>query len=208
MKLYHHPLSSCSRRVTLAAVSLGIRYEEHLVDLANPEHRATLTSINPNSKIPVLKDGDLILWESHAIMQYFCALTPGQTLYPSDARARADVNRWLFWISSHLTEAVGGLNFEHIWKKMIGMGGPDPEKIKRHEQSFHQLATILDNHLAGRAWLSGEMVTLADLSAASTFMYIRPAKLPIEPYANVRTWFARMRGLGAWKATEPSAMFR
>src|SRR5689334_4397903 len=117
MKLHHGKLSSSSRRVTITAAILGIELEDHFVALGDRESRAQLERINPNSKIPVLQDGDFVLWESNAIMQYLCELTPGQTLYPSELRARANVQRWLNWSSAHWSTAIGFLGWENVWKK-------------------------------------------------------------------------------------------
>jgi glutathione S-transferase len=88
MKLHYGNLSSNSRRVRMTAKLLNLPLDEVSVDLRSPADRAKLVEINPNSKVPVLVDGDFVLWESVAIMQYFCDRTPGQTLYPTEPRAR------------------------------------------------------------------------------------------------------------------------
>jgi glutathione S-transferase len=70
MRLYHHPFSSNSRRAILAAIQLDVPVELVLVDLKNGEQRKPeFLRLNPNGKVPVLVDGDFVLWESHAIMQ-------------------------------------------------------------------------------------------------------------------------------------------
>src|SRR5262245_1014734 len=115
MRLHHNPMSSSSRRVTVTADLLGMKLDERLIDLPVPEQRAALAALNPNAKIPVLEDGDFVLWESHAIMQYLCDHAPGQLLYPRELQARADVNRWLFWISHHLSPVVGAIGYERMW---------------------------------------------------------------------------------------------
>jgi glutathione S-transferase len=203
MKLYHHPLSSSARRVGLTVAHLGLELEHRLIDLTKPEDRAALVAINPNNKIPVLQDGDFVLWESHAIMQHLCEQTPGQTLYPAERRARGDVTRWLFWVSSHLDPSIGAINFERMWKKLVTGGDPDEALIKRYEAFFHQTAAVLDRHLADRTWISGKALTLADLSVAAMLMYARPTKLPVEGYKNVLALIDRVQALDAWKATEP-----
>ena len=205
MKLHHSPLSSSSRRVTLTARILGIELEHNLLDLRDQKACGALIARNPNSKIPVLEDGDFVLWESHAIMSYLCARTPGQTLAPTETRARADLDRWLFWSSAHLSVAVGGLGWENIWKKMVTGEGPDAEQVKRHEILFHQFATVLDNHLATRTWISGPTLSLADLSIAATLMYGRAAKLPLASYAHILAYQQRVAALDAWQRTEPPA---
>jgi glutathione S-transferase len=201
MKLFHHPVSSSARRVNLVAAHLGLTLDEQLVDLRSQADRAALRELNPNEKIPVLVDGDLVLWESHAIMQYLCERTPGQTLYPSEPRARADVNRWLFWIANHLSGTVGAISFERLWKKLVTGGDADPAVIARHEALFHPLAALLDRHLATRAWLSGDAPTLADYSLASTLMYADRTDLPLAPYRHLRALLGRVHELPAWAKT-------
>lgn len=203
MKLHFAKLSSSSRRVTITAAMLGIDLELNAVDLRDGESRAALARINPNTKVPVLEDGDFVLWESTAIMQYLCERVPGQTLYPSEGRARADVTRWLSWSQAHWSTAIGGLGWENVWKKFVSGADPDLEQVKRHEAVFHQFATVLDGHLASRTWIAGEAVTLADIAIATPLMYTRLARLPVRPFAHVQAWFARVQQLPAWQSTEP-----
>ena len=98
MLLYTNPHSSNARRVTMTAIHLNVPLELRVVkNMKDPVERAALLEVNPNGKVPVLVDGDFVLWESCAIMQYLAELTPDQTLYPIELEARLDVNRWLFW---------------------------------------------------------------------------------------------------------------
>ena len=99
----------------------------------------------------MLDDDGFVLWESHAIMQYLADRTPGQTRVPrGDIRARADVNRWLFWSAHHFTPAVSVLGWENMVKRMVGAGDPDPAAVKRGEGLVTDCAAILDAHLAGK----------------------------------------------------------
>jgi len=204
MKIYGAPQSSSSRRALVTAAHLAIDFELVPIDLRQPAARARLGELNPNNKIPVLEDGDVRLWESHAIMQYLCERTPGQTLYPLAPAARADVNRWLFWSSAHMSPAVGGLSFERLWKKQSTGGDPDPVVVAYHERHLHQFAKVADDHLAKRTWLSGEALSLADISIAATLVYRKPAQLPLDGYKHLLAWAGRVYELDAWKRTEPA----
>ena len=206
MKLYHHPFSSSTRRVTVTANALGLAEQiEHVpVDLANQADRDALVAVNPNKKIPVLVDGDLVLWESHAIMQYLCSQQQEQTLYPVAPRLRADVDRWLHWISSHLAPAVGPLSFEKLWKKFVTGGEPDPVIVARYEGMFRITTGVLDAHLATRRWLANDQLSLADLSLAATLMYSARTELPLADFPHVQALLARVHDLPAWRATEPA----
>jgi len=89
MQLYYHPFSPSARRVLMVAEHLGIALDLVEINLASPDDRRRIEELNDNSKIPVLVDGGLVLWESCAIMQYLADGTPGQAIYPRDRAARA-----------------------------------------------------------------------------------------------------------------------
>ncbi|RKI46630.1 glutathione S-transferase family protein [Corallococcus sp. AB004] len=204
MKLYFHPLSGNSRRVLLVAAHLDIPLERIVVDLTTGKQReASYLGVNPNGRVPVLDDGGFVLWESRAIMVYLAEKTPGQTLLPTDAQGRADVNRWLFWCSAHMAPANTVLVQENFVKQRTGRGPPDPTEVARGEALFAQTAPVLDSHLAGRTWVTQERLTLADLSLAASFALAGPARLPLEGYANLRAWLGRVQELEAWQRTAP-----
>ncbi|GJI97967.1 glutathione S-transferase [Duganella caerulea] len=203
MRLYHHPASTSSRRVMLAALHMGTPLELTEVNLMSPEDRRRLVAINPNSKVPVLQDGDFILWESCAIMQYLADRTLGQTLYPDNIVVRADINRWLLWSSQHFAPALGGIVYENIWKGLTGAGGPDAHELERYGRQVAQFGAVLEQHLAGREWLVGDKLSLADFAVASSLMYVEQAKLPVKQYPKLMAWLGRIQQLEAWKQTEP-----
>lgn len=202
MRLYHHPMSSNARRARMAAIQLGVPLDLELVDLAKGEQKKpAFLRMNPNGRVPVLEDEGFYLDESHAIMAYLADQTPGQTLYPTALRARADVNRWLFWSAQHFQPAVSVLNWERVVKRFIGQGDPDPAAVQRGEALVTDCGRVLDAHLAGRAWVSGDALTLADLAIAAPLMSLAAAKLPVTGFASVLAWFERVQALDAWKQT-------
>jgi glutathione S-transferase len=206
MKLYFHPMSGNSRRVLLVAAHLDVPLERVVIDLPKGEQReAPHRSRNPNGRVPVLEDDGFVLWESRAIMEYLAEKTPGQTLLPADARARADVSRWLFWCAAHMAPANTVLVFENFVKAVTGRGPADPVEVARGEALVAQHAPVLDAHLAGRTWVAQDRLTLADFSLAASFALAGPARLPIGDYANVRAWLGRVQELEAWKRTAPPA---
>jgi glutathione S-transferase len=186
----------------MAAIELGSPVELVFVDLAQGAQRQPqFLKLNPNHRVPVLEDEGFILWESHAIMQYLADKTPVQTLYPIEIRARADVNRWLFWCAHHFSPAVSVLNWEHVIKGLRGLGGPDPAEVKRGESLVSEFAGVLDAHLAGRDWICGAALTLADLAIATPLAEIEQARLPVGRLRHLQSWFARVRNLAAWQKT-------
>lgn len=204
MRLYTAPLSSNARRVQLTAHVMKVPLDLMQVNLMDDADRARLHEINPNGKLPVLEDGSFMLWESCAIMQYLADQTHDQELYPQDPRARADINRWMFWAVQHFAPAVGVLTFENIWKAMLGMGEADPRELARGERELLQFGAVLDAQLEGREWVAGKALSLADLAIVPSLMYIERGRLPLDRFPNVMAWFERIKALEAWKQTDVS----
>lgn len=190
----------------MAALLLGAKLDLVVIDLVNGEHKARdYLLMNPNGKVPLLDDDGFCLWESHAIMQYLADKSPGQTLYPEEIHARADVNRWLFWSACHFTPAVGLISRERVSKRMVGGSGePDPAEIERGEALLAAAARVLDTHLAGKQWIAQNKLTLADLAIASPLMHTAAAQLPVMGYENLQAWFVRVQALDAWNNSGPA----
>jgi glutathione S-transferase len=81
--------SSWSLRPWLALRQAGIPFEEVVVPLYRSESRATLLSHSPAGKVPVLKHGDQVIWDSLAIMEYLAEVFPDAALWPADRGVRA-----------------------------------------------------------------------------------------------------------------------
>jgi glutathione S-transferase len=202
MQLYYNHYSSNTRRVLLAADHLGIDFDLVQINLASQDDRRRLGEVNLNAKLPVLIDGDFVLWESCAIMQYLADGTPGQTVWPQERRARADVSRWMFWACQHFAPAIGVLTWEHIWKKFVTGQDADPKEVARGEADLAEAARVLDKHLATRQWLVGDAVSLADYAVVAPLMYKEKAQLPLADYPHLLAWFERIRALPAWQRTD------
>jgi len=203
MRLYHHPISSNSRRVMMAAIHLDVRLDLTEISLMDAGDRRRLAELNPNGMLPVLQDGQFILWESCAIMQYLADTTAGgAALYPRDLTQRADVNRWMLWACQHFALAISVLTWENIWKGMTGGGARDPLEVARGTYDLTRHAAVLDRHLRAHAWVAGDALSLADFALAAPLMYTRQARLPLDGYIHLAAWHARIRQLPAWRQTE------
>src|ERR1700722_17763575 len=98
MKLYSIHNSNNCRRVNATIAHLGLEVEIIEPDMMTGDlKKAAYVALNPNAKVPTLVDGEFSLWESRAIMQYVAAQKPGNTLWPADSKAQADIARWQFW---------------------------------------------------------------------------------------------------------------
>lgn len=202
MKLYCSRLSPSTRRVLLAAFTLDIKLEEQALDLLKGEHKAPdYLALNPNGAIPTLVDGDFVLTESRAIMQYLAAQRPDQTLLPSDGKSRATVLSWLFWDAAQFSSPVATIGFEKVFKGMLGLGSPDTAKIDEALVSYRRYAAVLESRLSSTQFVAGEALTLADQSIASTLMYATALELPLAETPSLQRWLKTLTTTPAWEKT-------
>src|SRR5215471_21831238 len=172
MKLYGFPLSPNTWKVRAVAAHLGLPLELEIVDLTKPR-TADYLAINPTGRTPTLVDGDFTLWESNAIMQYLASRT-SNTLWPNDARSRADIARWQAWQLAHWgSEACQPLTFQRLVKKILNLGPPDEAVVAKASEAFNREARLLDAHLAKHSYLVGNALTLADFSVAASMAYAK-----------------------------------
>jgi len=120
------------------------------VDLLKEEQmKPEFVRLNPNHKTLAFQDGDFLLWELSAIMQYLASRKPGSKLWPSDPKVQADISRWQCWQLAHWGPACDTLTYERMVKKITGEGDPDPAEIAKGEENFHLFAAVLNQHLKG-----------------------------------------------------------
>lgn len=210
MKLYHFPASPNARRVLAVLAHLEMEVEHQIVDISKGHsRRPEYLEVNPNGRIPTLVDGDFVLWESNAIIQYLCDIAradgnqAADQLLPADPRGRADVLRWQAWQIGHLSPGAAILTYENLVKRAFMGQDPDPAEVERGHRLFAPNARLLDGHLAGRAFVCGDAVTIADYSLAAVLMYADMAGISLAEYPNVAAWYARVDALPAWRASAP-----
>jgi len=206
MRLYVHRLSPNGLKAIITAEHCGSPVELIDVDLGGGEQQsAAYRAINPNGRVPTLVDGSFVLWESNAIMQYLAEKAGERSIWPEDARSRADIARWQFWDVAHLGPAGKPFQWEYLIKAMLGLGEPDQDALAAAEAPFRACAEVLEATLAKQPYLAGERLTLADISVAATLIYAKAACMPLAHYAAVRNWRQKVSAIPAWLVARPPA---
>ena len=203
MKLYYFPPSPNSRKAHAVAIYLELLLDLQFVDIQQGEqYTPEYLQLNPTGRTPVLQDGDWVIWESTAIMQYLASQVPN-SLWPEDVKSRAEIMRWQSWELTHWGPACRSLQYEKFVKQILQEGDPDLQVVERATKDFHKEATVLNNHLAKHEFLVNNTLTLADFSVASDLTYAVPAGVPLETYPHIQAWYARIEQLPAWQKTAP-----
>jgi glutathione S-transferase len=203
IEIFAVPPSPRAFKAIAVANHLGIDITIRRLDFFKGEHKTPeYAALNPNMLMPTLRDGDYVLWEANAIMQYLAGKKPQSGLLPSDERGRLDVTRWQFWDLAHWDPAVAILLIEKFVKpKILGVNDIDQAAIVRGTEQFHRAATVLDGHLKGRQYVSGDALTLADFAIGAPLNYAGEGCFPLEPYGEIRRWHAGLMALPAWQKT-------
>src|SRR5207253_4352895 len=200
IRLHVFPPSPNAIKVIAAAHHLGIEFEPRIVDLTKGEQqKPEFVALNPNRKMPVLEEDGFVLWESNAILQYLASKKPEVGLVHTDPRRCADVARWQFWENAHWDPACSSLIFERLLKKLFGQGDPIPAEVEKGEAAVRRFGAVLDRWLAGRRFLCGDELTLADFSVGAWLNYAERAAYPIDELGQVRRWYAGLVELPAWR---------
>jgi glutathione S-transferase len=153
-------------------------------------------AMNPNGKVPTLRDGELVLWESNAMVRYLCARYGDGTLYATDLAVRADGERWMDWCTSTVSPVMTPLFFGLI---RTPLAQRNQDEISAAAVTMNDLAGTVDAALAGRDYLAGNAFSMADIPLGC-YIY-RWSALPVDRsrYANLEAWQARLAGRDAFR---------
>jgi glutathione S-transferase len=135
----------------------------------------------------------------------YLARAAGSDLWPRDDR-QIELTRWLSWNSEHFTRHAGVLYFQHIIKPAAFGSGPDPKAVEEATGFFRRFASVLDEHLRGRQYILGDTLTIADFAIAATLPYAEKARIPVDDFAEIERWHARVSELPAWREPFPKAV--
>lgn len=207
MKLYYVVGSPNCRKVHAVINHLNLKVDVEYLDfftgdLQGPAYRA----LNPNGMVPTLVDGPLKLWESNAIMQYLADTPGGEALFPRDAKRRADIVRWLAWELAHFNKALGILAFETVAKPTFMKQPPNKALVEIATADLTKFTPVLDAHMAGRSFASGEGITLADYALIHLESFKDAVPFDWSKFKNLNAYFDRMRKVDHWVKTAPPSM--
>ncbi|QVM98774.1 glutathione S-transferase [Pseudomonas sp. SORT22] len=146
---------------TCAELQLPFEREDWGSGFRSTEDEAFL-ALNPNAMVPVIVDGDFVLWESNSIIRYLAAQYGGQALYPAEPKARARVDQWLDW---QATDLNGSWSYAFVSLVRKAPTHQDPQALAAGCGNWAKHMTILERQLERTgAYVSGQDFALADIA--------------------------------------------
>jgi glutathione S-transferase len=186
--LYNSQISGNCYKVRLLLAHLGIAFEREELDVVDRSNRPdVLGGKNPALRVPtiVLDDGRAI-GESGAILWYF---GEGTRFVPGDRYERAQVLQWMFFEQYDHEPAIAVVRFLVAFAKTAD---EFPELVEQRTQQGYRALDAMERHLAGRDWLVGEGMTLADIALYGYTHVAEEGKFSLERYPAIRAWLARV----------------
>jgi glutathione S-transferase len=152
-----------------------VPFESVWVNLIKGEHRdREFLKLNPAGKVPVLVDGDLVLNESVAIVLYLAEKYPEKGFLPTDAKGRAEVDRWLLFTVTELEQPLWRIA-KHT--SVLPEARRIPGDVVLAREDFRDMVPVIEAHLAGREFVCGDRVTAADFVLAYTLDWANETNL-------------------------------
>lgn len=195
LKIWGRLSSINVRKVVLAARLLELEFERIDAGAAfgivqTPEYKAK----NFNALVPMLEDGGYCLWESNVIVRYLGARHGGAGFYPQALEQRFDAERWMDWQQTTLNPA-GREAFIQLIRTPAERRSQ--AAIDASVGATEPLLAQLDAHLAQRAFMAGDTLTMADVPIACEIhrWWGLPLDRPARPH--LARWYAHLTSLPA-----------
>lgn len=188
------------RKVLWACEELGIAFaREEWGEGARSPQEAEFRALNPNALMPVIQEGDFILWESNAIIRYLANAYEGGWLYPQEPRARGRVDQWIDWQATELNTS-----WRYAFMSLVrhSPAHQDPRLLAAACKGWNYTMAILNQQLEKTgAFVAGDAFSLADIPIGLSVnrWYETPMEHP--ELAAVRAYYERLtkrKGYAHW----------
>jgi glutathione S-transferase len=192
VRLYSGPVSLFTAKVRIALAEKGAACERVEVgwSLAHryEPHHPDVVALNPKRQVPVLVDGDVVVYDSTQILEYLEERLPEPPLYPQDRAGRARCRR----LEAAADEQVFPAVWELIDAGLSAAAGRDEARLARGRAALAAQHAVLDAELGGREWLCGGQFTVADIA---TVVFVNAGAAlggpPAAEHERLHAWLAR-----------------
>lgn len=201
--IYGDPRSSYVRTARMACEEKGVAYDLEPVAPGSE----TIGALHPFGKIPAMRHGDFVLYETTAICRYVDGAFPGPALQPADIRDRAVMEQWISAVNDYFYGVmIRDCVLQYVFPRGED-GQPDRAVIDPALEKSREYLAILDRALEGRDWVAGgDRPSIADLLIAPIMFYLH--QLPegsglFAPFANLGRVGGLMTARPSFTGTKP-----
>ena len=154
-------------------------------------------AMNPHGKVPVIEDDGVVVWESHAILRYLAARYGGGSFWHDNPAERSLSDRWMDWSQTTLQPDFLSGVFWGFYR--TPQAQRDLPAIKHKVALCARHFTLLDRHLADRAFMLGDALSLADIPIATNLYRYFNLDIDRPSVPNVEAWYRRLQDRAAYR---------
>jgi glutathione S-transferase len=198
MKIFGNPGSTCTRKVLMTARETGTPFELEVIDFGKREHKQPAhLARQPFGQVPVIDDDGFVLYEARAIARYIDAKAGGP-LSPRDLRERALMEQWISVETENFAPHAMKFIYHSVFKRE-----QTPEILKTAGAGLDLALEVLDKALAGRAYLAGNQLSIADICFLPylEFLALTAAASKVGAHPRVEAWATGLRQRPTWQTT-------
>ena len=190
LTVWGRPSAYNVQKVRWFITELGLEYEH--IDIGGAigglENEAFLM-MNPHGRIPVIKDGEYIVWESNSILRYLAATYAINEYWNESPAERSLIERWMDWELSTLQPLFLELFWGHY---RTPEAQRDQSLIEHYRQACEQRIKVLDAVLEKNEYVAGESFSLADVCVGTCFFRYFNMGIDVDRPVNVDRWYLRL----------------
>jgi glutathione S-transferase len=196
LKIFGHPMSTCTRKVLMTAEETGTAYDFTTVDFGSGQHKQQPhVGRQPFGQVPALEDGGFAMYESRAMSRYLDEKAGG-ILTPKSMQGRAKMEQWMSVETSNFSPHAMKFIYADVF-----MRPQEPSVIEAATKGLETALGVLDAQLAKTPFLVGDAFTLADVCYMPYLEYLAltPAKAIVAKYPHVSAWWAKISERPSWR---------
>ncbi|NQZ30824.1 MAG: glutathione S-transferase family protein [Oceanospirillaceae bacterium] len=197
MKIYGRATSFNVQKVLWFLDELDISYEHiELGGRFGGLDTGEFARLNPMKKVPLLVDGDKIIWESHTILRYLAASYGGSQWYTDNAYERSLYERWMDWSHLIFQPAFMGTFWGYY---RTPTSKRDMAKVNYELKTCLECLNTLNEVLSKSEYLTGQSITLGDICVGSVIYRLISQGLTVELPFNVAQWYETLKSRDGYK---------
>lgn len=183
IKLYDHKLSGNAYKARLLMQQLGVDFKREIVELFEGAHKTKeFARLNPCQKIPVLVDGEFVMWESNAILLYLAKKYYSNDFISDDPEIYGHIVQWVFFGKTSIDP---NLALARYLARFVP--DHDQKEMEKLQTQGNSVLKILDDHLSDRDFLVGNY-SIADIACYPYVMLSPEGDFDLTYYLNIQKW--------------------
>ncbi|MDP9138610.1 MAG: glutathione S-transferase family protein [Pseudomonadota bacterium] len=185
------------QKVLWTLAELDLPFERHNVGGSfGGTTSAEFTAMNPNGLVPVLRDGDITMFESNAMVRYLAARYGAGILRPHEPQALALAEQWMEWTTTTVAPHAGVVFMQSV---RTPSDKRNQAAIAHGAGELNNLLPAVDAVLAVRPFLAGDRLTFADIPLGCFMWRLHQFDWPRPVLANLERWYLDLQSRPAYR---------